>query len=178
MKEKFQLKNGIEVSIRQIKADDYEDVMAYLAEFSETPGAKFTYQYPGQPKKDKEKSIKAYENPASLFLGAYDNDKLIALAQIGLVKADHPWVCRNASFGISMLDEYQGQGLGFYLMGRLEQWARQKGVHRIEDCVRQKNKKGIALYLKCGFEIEGLARENAFIDGEWINTYYIAKILD
>lgn len=178
MKEKFQLKNGIEVSIRQIKADDYEDVMAYLTEFSETPGAKFTYQYPGRPKKDKEKSIKAYENPDSLFVGAYDKGKLIALAQIGFVKPDHPWVGKNASFGISMLDAYQGQGLGYYLMGCLEKWARKKGVHRIEDCVRQKNKKGIALYLKCGFEIEGLARENAFIDGEWINTYYIAKILD
>ena len=178
MQEKFKLKNGQYVDIRKIKASDYEDVMAYLAEFSQTVGAKFTYQYPGRPKADKEKSIKAYEDENSLFLGGYDNGKLIAVSQIGFIKPDHPWCGKNASFGISMLDKYQGQGLGFYLMQRMEQWARQKGVHRIEDCVRQKNKKGIALYLKCGFEIEGLARGNAFIDGEWINTYYIAKILD
>lgn len=177
MQENFKLKNGETVLIRQIRAADYDRVMEYLERFSQTPSAIWTYQYPGQPRKDKEKSVKAYEDPNQFFLGIFDGETLVGLSQIGFIRPDHPWGCKNTSFGISMLEDYTGQGIGYRLMTLMEQWARAKGAHRISDHVRQKNIRALRLYLKCGFEIEGLARENAFINGEWHNTYHIGKIL-
>lgn len=50
---KFKLKNGKIVTIRRIRGDDYEDVMKYLDKFSRGAGAKWTWQYAGQPKKIK-----------------------------------------------------------------------------------------------------------------------------
>jgi RimJ/RimL family protein N-acetyltransferase len=40
------------------------------------------------------------------------------------------------------------------------------------------NERGIALYKKCGFEIEGMKKKSLYIDGEWIDEYYMGKILD
>ena len=178
MSENFTLKDGRTVLIRQIRAGDYETVMTYLTKFSQTPSAIWTYSYPGRPWSDKEKSVKAYEDPNQLFLGAFDGETLIGLSQIGFVKPDHPYAGKNTSFGISLLEEYTGQGIGFRLMTLMEQWARDHGAHRISDSVRQKNMRGVAFYLKCGFQIEGLAVQDAFINGEWHNTYYIGKVLE
>lgn len=63
-------------------------------------------------------------------------------------------------------------------MALLEEWARAKRLHRIFGEVRHKNYRAIALYLKCGFEIEGIARDAACIDGEWHHEYHISKILN
>ena len=54
---KFKLKNGKIVTIRRIRGTDYEDVMKYLDKFSRGAGAKWTWQYAGQPKKNKEQSL-------------------------------------------------------------------------------------------------------------------------
>ena len=63
-------------------------------------------------------------------------------------------------------------------MTLMEQWGRNHGAHRISESVRQKNTRAVAFYLKCGFQIEGIAMQDAFINGEWHNTYYIGKVLE
>ena len=86
MRENFTMKDGRTVLIRRIRASDYEMAMSYLEKFSKTPSAMWTYQYPGRPKADKEKSVKAYEDPKQLFLGVFDGNTLVGLGQIGFVK--------------------------------------------------------------------------------------------
>lgn len=64
------------------------------------------------------------------------------------------------------------------MMQLLEEWAKTKNVKRIEGRVRTGNRQGIALYLKCGFKIEGHHLHTALIDGHWHDEYTIAKLLD
>lgn len=176
MSKKFQLKDGREIDVRPIVADDYEAVMNFLTAISKE--TIWTNQYPDQAKKDKEKSIKAYQDPNSLFLAAFCDDKVVAVCSIQISHPNHPWIGKNGYFGISILEDYANLGLGKYLMEQLEQWAREKSLHRITGQVRHKNTRAMALYLKCGFEIEGLSREVAFIDGQWHHEYHLGKILD
>lgn len=176
MSEQFKLKNGNNVLVRRLKASDYDAAQDFLSVFSTQ--SIFTNQYPCQPKKDKASSEKKYEDPNNCYLGAFYGDNIIALSSIHINRPEHPWVGRNAEFGISILEDYQGQGLGKYLMSLMEQWAREKGMHRINGEVRHRNTKAIALYLNCGFEIEGISREIAFINNEWHHQYHIGKILN
>ena len=173
--EKFRLKNGKEVEIRTLVIEDYEAVQTFMALL--TTQTIFTNQYPGQPKGEREQSEKKYADPNACFLGTFSDGKVISVCSINIAKPDHPWIGGNAGFGITILEEYRGQGLGTHLMKLMEDWARARGVHRISSWVRHKNIHGIALYLKCGFEIEGLAREVALINGEWHHQYHIGKIL-
>ncbi len=39
------------------------------------------------------------------------------------------------------------------------------------------NTAGIALYKKMGFEIEGTKRNSLFIDGKYVDEYYMSKLL-
>lgn len=177
MREEFLLKNDETVVIRQIKAADYDVIMDFLEEMSLQDT--FTNQYPGQPKKDRESSIKQYENPNNLFLMVeLANNKVVGVSNISIAKPNHPIVGRNAGFGISILSSHQGVGLGTKLMQMMEDWARERNMHRIEGKVRTYNPKAISLYLKQGFYIEGRHLEASFIEGKWCDEYSIAKILE
>jgi len=39
------------------------------------------------------------------------------------------------------------------------------------------NKAGLSLYKKMGFEIEGTKRDSLFIDGKYVDEYYMSKLL-
>ncbi len=172
----FVLKNGQVLTLRPLQSEDAERAQDFLDIIaSETT---FTNQYPGQPRQSTEEICAKYHDENSFFIGAFDaSSNLCGSCSISIDKPGHPWEGQNASFGISSLKAMHGQGLGTRFLIEIERWARQKGVHRIYGRVRATNRKAISLYLKSGFQIEGLARETALIDGVWHDHYYIGKIL-
>ena len=177
MSKKITLKNGQIATLKRIRAKDYEEVMTFLDKFSRGKGAIWTHQYPNQPKKDKEKSIRHYESDNELFLGIWNDKEMIAEASICIKNTHDPWSVKQADFGICMLEEYTSLGLGTLLLRELEKWAIKKEVHRIFAIVRHNNKRAIGLYLKMGYQIEGMAKETAFFDNEWQHEYYLGKII-
>lgn len=78
---------------------------------------------------------------------------------------------------VGILKEYRGMGVGTSLFNALEQWAIKNTIHRLELTVVVRNQAGVSLYEKMGFEVEGLKRDSLFIDGEFVDEYYMAKIL-
>lgn len=78
---------------------------------------------------------------------------------------------------IAILQSYTGSGLGTQLFSRLEEWARDRGIHRLELGVMKKNRQAQRLYQKMGFEIEGLKRDAFLLNGEYIDEYMMAKLL-
>ena len=78
---------------------------------------------------------------------------------------------------VGVLDKYRGQGIGTNLFEQLEKWAIRQNVHRMELTVVTHNEAGLALYKKRGFEIEGTKRDSLLINGEYLDEYYMAKLL-
>ena len=79
--------------------------------------------------------------------------------------------------GISVLPEAQGYGVGSALMAALCDYAdRWAGVLRIELGVYTDNARAIGLYKKFGFEIEGTMRGYALRDGQYTDTYAMARL--
>lgn len=173
--EEFVLKNGEKLIIRPMTGADVDKARNYLQQMAgETV---FTNQYVGRPY-DREKSIRLYEYEHNLFLGAFEKTgRLVSICSIVVGRPEHPWVCRNADFGISMLKEYYGQGLGTRLMQLMENWAKERHLHTIKGEVRATNRRAINLYLKQGFEICGHLKETALIDNVWHDEYIIQKII-
>ena len=58
---------------------------------------------------------------------------------------------RTAEFGISVLEEARGQGIGRTLIGRLELWAAAHGVERVNLLVSEANVGAIRLYERLGY---------------------------
>jgi RimJ/RimL family protein N-acetyltransferase len=79
---------------------------------------------------------------------------------------------------VGVLQDFTGRQIGTRLFTALEMWARRHRIERLELTVRTDNERGIRLYRKMGFEIEGLKRRSLNVKGAYVNEYYMAKILD
>ncbi|WP_342430300.1 GNAT family N-acetyltransferase [Neobacillus sp. FSL H8-0543] len=111
----------------------------------------------------------------STILVAENNNNLIGflLAKGGNARRNK----HSAYIVIGILKEYRGKGIGTKLFNELEQWASNHKICRLELTVVTKNEAGLSLYKKVGFEIEGTKRNSLFIDGEFVDEYYMSKLL-
>ncbi len=79
--------------------------------------------------------------------------------------------------GMAVRGDWQGQGVGSTLMeAALDLADNWLNLARIELHVYTDNEAGIALYEKFGFEIEGTHRRGAFRNGEYVDTYTMARL--
>ncbi len=84
----------------------------------------------------------------------------------------------NVYIVIGILQGFAGQGIGTQLFQTLEHWARQHHLTRLELTVMVHNERAIALYKKCGFEIEGRRRNAIRVDGRYVDEWTMARLLD
>ncbi|MBW6411353.1 GNAT family N-acetyltransferase [Clostridium weizhouense] len=83
----------------------------------------------------------------------------------------------SAYIVIGMLKEYRGKKFGTKLFEEVEKWALENHITRLELTVVKNNKAAIKLYEKSGFKIEGLKEKSMIIDGNYVDEYYMGKII-
>ncbi|MBI4636615.1 MAG: N-acetyltransferase [Candidatus Rokubacteria bacterium] len=72
---------------------------------------------------------------------------------------------------------YRGKGVGDAILGRLIELARERGFHKMVLSAFPDNAGGMALYAKHGFRTVGVYREQGLLDGRWVDTIVMEKIL-
>jgi RimJ/RimL family protein N-acetyltransferase len=72
---------------------------------------------------------------------------------------------------------WRGQGVGTALFAAIEGWARGQGAWRFDLRVDTNNARGLALYQKQGFVVEGRIVDGALRDGAWCDHFLMAKAL-
>lgn len=98
---------------------------------------------------------------------------------IGYVEASGGRYRRNrasAQVVLGVVASWQGQGVGTALLGELDRWTREAGLHRLELTVMAHNEAARRLYRKCGFVEEGRRRECLVVDGSPVDEIYMAKL--
>lgn len=82
------------------------------------------------------------------------------------------WRHRSAELQIRIGDSsHQGKGYGSEAVQLLIEFGfKDLNLHRIYLHVFAANKRAIRVYEKCGFRKEGILKEAAFIDGEWVDV--------
>lgn len=78
---------------------------------------------------------------------------------------------------IGVLTSHRGHGVGTRLFEHLEKWAVQHNIRRLELTVAQPNEAGMRLYWKMNFEIEGKKRDSLIINDEFVDEYYMSKLI-
>lgn len=140
---------------------------------------KFMLFEPGERKTTVEVQEKAISSMLgsghSTIIVAEQNGKLVG--QITVVGSSLARKKHTAYIIIGIRQEYTGQGLGSKLFSAMEDWCREKGVHRLELTVMKHNIAALRLYEKSGFKIEGSKMHSLFMDGEYIDEYCMAKYL-
>ena len=72
---------------------------------------------------------------------------------------------------------WRGKGVGRALLERLTELGRQHGFHKLVLSAFPGNAGGMALYVKSGFRAVGTYHEQGQLDGEWVDTIIMEKLL-
>lgn len=73
-------------------------------------------------------------------------------------------------------EKYRGCGIGKELFQRLDSWAKENDVTRLELTVICNNIIAKKLYEKNGFVVEGIKKNSMIIDGQYVDEFYMAKL--
>jgi ribosomal protein S18 acetylase RimI-like enzyme len=79
---------------------------------------------------------------------------------------------------VAVSNEMRGQGIGTELLKTAEQYAKNRGAHRLELEVFQKNTGAIKLYERLGYLAEGVKRQAVQNDQQYDDLVFMAKLLN
>lgn len=119
--------------------------------------------------------LKQSINGENLLLVAEDDGALV-----GYLSAQREHLSRIhhvAYVVIGIRADYQHQGIGSRLFDLLDEWARECGIRRLELTVMCENINAQKLYIKKGFQREGIKQDAICKDGRYYNEYYMGKLL-
>lgn len=162
--------------IRTAESDDAKQLVKLIKQIE---NSNFMLFEPGERKTTVDQQRKRIESmceeETSTILVAEDNGELVGYL---FAMGGSPVRVKHAVYlAIGVAESSRGQGVGAKLFTKLEEWAKKQDIHRLELTVMVHNKAGIALYEKMGFEIEGTKRHSLFIDGNYVDEYYMSKLL-
>ena len=83
-----------------------------------------------------------------------------------------------ADFSIYVERAWRGKGVGRVMLERLIALGREHGFHKLVLSAFPFNEGGMALYTKLGFRTVGVYKEQGRLDGEWVDTIIMEKLLD
>ncbi|EOP54673.1 acetyltransferase [Bacillus cereus VDM053] len=116
------------------------------------------------------------EETKNLFLVAEVHNRIVGFSRCegsNLKRLSH-----KVEFGVCILREFWGYGMGKSLLQQCIQWADENEVKKISLQVLETNEKAIQLYKKLGFEVEGILKSDKRLsDGKYYNTIVMGRLI-
>lgn len=162
----------------ELRAINLADVVQFL-QFQQMLDheTEFMMLYPEERSTDLsilKKKIKQSITNGDGFFVAVDNSEIV-----GYVHAERGQFMKNrhsAYIVIGVLEKASGQGIGQKLLTKIDEWAINNNITRLELTVMANNKKAQNLYKKSGFKIEGIKEKSLKTrKGTYIDELYMAK---
>jgi ribosomal protein S18 acetylase RimI-like enzyme len=114
------------------------------------------------------------DNKKNLFLVAVVHDRIVGFSRCegNLLKR----FAHKVEFGVCVLKDYWGYGIGKNLLKESISWADSNGIKKITLNVLETNEKAIDLYKKFGFKTEGILKNDKFLSGgQYYNTVVMGR---
>jgi ribosomal protein S18 acetylase RimI-like enzyme len=108
------------------------------------------------------------------FVAVSANSEVVGWCDV--TPMSRPTQVHRGVFGIGLLPQFRGRGIGTKLIQTALAAARAYGLHRVELTVREHNTGAIELYKKAGFAIEGVQRDAVFVDDVYENVICMAVV--
>lgn len=115
-----------------------------------------------------------FQSSRNLFLVAVVQDRIVGFSRCegSLLKR----FSHKVEFGVCVLKEFWGFGIGKNLLKESISWADSNGIKKMTLNVLETNEKAIQLYEKFGFEIEGVLKKDKILsDGKYYNTIIMGR---
>lgn len=175
----LKLKNGSIIVFRKANKFDSRPILEYINTISgESEFLTFGEGEFGKTVEQEESFIDniSKQNNA-LFIIAETEGKIIGT--LNFSGGTRPRIEHTGEFGVSVLKEYWGQGIGTKLIKYLIKWCKESGIIRkVNLRVRSDNYSAIHIYKKLGFSEEGLIKRDFFIDGKFYDSIFMGLLID
>lgn len=133
---------------------------------------------------EREEKAKELQPIKSLIESASTDHDFLLIAEvddkiIGYISAERGEPNRinhTAYIVLGIRDGHRGQGIGKEFFRRLDTWALNNGITRLELTVMCSNAPAKYLYEKNGFVIEGVKKYSMLVNGQYEDEYYMAKL--
>lgn len=163
--------------IREIRESDAENFLSLCKQLDHEN--KFMMLEPGERKttveEQRHRIVDVLASDNGIIFVAEEDKRLV-----GYLSAVRGGFARNrhaAYIVIGILESFTGKGLGTAFFQHLEAWANSHGIHRLELSVMIHNQRGVDLYQKMGFAIEGTKRDSLLVDGSYVDEYYMSRLI-
>ncbi|MDW0109715.1 GNAT family N-acetyltransferase [Sporosarcina aquimarina] len=162
--------------IRKIQVTDSDAFVVLSKKIDESDVMLFE---PGERNTTSEQQRKSIERilneKRSVFFVAESEGRLVGY--IAALGSDLQRNRHSAYLVLGVLEESQGQGIASELFNQIFEWAKEIEITRLELTVIKENFKAFNLYRKMGFVLEGEKVNSLVIDGQFVNEYYLYKLL-
>ena len=177
--QQYTLKNGQQLVIRKaIKQDAVANIACVSKTGGETDFLTFGAEgFPGSVA-DEEKFIKKCQSTANMLFVVAEVEGLI-VGMLAFEGQSRLRLQHSGEFGITLLKEYWGLGIGSRLIELMLTWAKSTDiVRKINLRVRQDNQRAIKLYQKYGFTQEGVISREYLINGQFYSIMLMGLAVD
>lgn len=175
----IQIKNGETVLLREAVKGDATELVAYLSKIGgESDFLTFGAGELNISESDEEAILEESRKAKNkmMILALVDNKVIGCLHFVGGARAR---IQHTGEFGVSVLKDYWGQGIGTVMVEELIQWAKGSNIIRkLNLRVRSDNDRAVSLYKKLGFIEEGLISREFLISGRFFDFYCMGLNID
>lgn len=172
----YDLKDGRKISIRKITGEDAKELVDMSVKVGgQTDNLSFgidDFYFNEEQQRLFIESIASRDN--CLYVAAFLDNKIVG--NLNFIASSRKRLMHRGEFGIAVLKEYWGLGIGTSLINYLFKWARFNGtIKKFDLQVREDNIRAINLYMKLGFKIEGKISMAINVDGRYYEIYNMGK---
>ena len=118
----------------------------------------------------------AAKSPRHPVIVAEDNGHLIGWGSLNQFNPREAYR-HVVDFSIYVERAYRGKGVGKVMLTRLIELAREHRFHKMVLSAFPDNSGGMALYERMGFRTVGVYKEQGMLDGRWVDTIIMEKLL-
>ncbi|MFK7752932.1 MAG: N-acetyltransferase family protein [Sedimentitalea sp.] len=157
--------------LRAAKPDDSVEICAIQNAMIQNTEATFTTQL-----RDADSFVADITARGDAFQVAESNEKIIGFASYGPFRGG-PGYAHTREHSVQIADQARGQGVGSALMERLEQVARDSGVHVLVAGISSANPASIRFHSRLGFTVVATMPEVGRKNGKWLDLILMQKRL-
>lgn len=169
------LKNGKIILIRNAVETDASELIRYFKKV--TAETDFLVTRPEEvftSVKQEESIILAHlEKKNSIFLVAELDGKIVG--SLNFIGGGRKRTRHKGEFGMSVLKDFWGLGIGSSLLQSLLDWAKISGIKKIQLEVMADNERAIKLYEKFNFKIEGRKKNAVFKNLNYVDLLIMGR---
>jgi len=160
------------VIIRKAKEDDAAEILRVvkrvMSEVDYFPSTSEEFDFTVEQEEEFIKNIE-------LFLIAEVDNKIVGTST--LIRGDYEKIRHTAMFGITILQEFTGLGIGSMMVKEVLNYSKENGIEKVDLEVFEDNLPGINLYKKFGFIVEGRKNKYIKVNGKYKDMILMTKLL-